>query len=42
MGHASYPPESRRRTVELVRSRRTREEVSREFEPSAQAIRDRV
>ena len=34
-----YPPEFRRRMVELVRAGRTPEELSREFEPSAGAIR---
>jgi transposase len=34
-----YPPEFRRRMVELVRSGRSPEELSREFEPSAQSIR---
>ena len=34
-----YPAEFRRKMVELVRSGRTPEELSREFEPSAQAIR---
>jgi transposase len=33
-----YPAEFRRQLVELVRSGRTPEELSREFEPSAQAI----
>lgn len=33
-----YPPEFKRRMVELVRAGRTPEELSREFEPSAQAI----
>ncbi len=33
-----YPAEFRARMVELVRSGRTPEELSREFEPSAQAI----
>jgi transposase len=33
-----YPPEFRRQMVELVRSGRTPEELSREFEPSAQSI----
>lgn len=37
-----YPPEFRRRMVDLVRSGRTPEELSREFEPSAQAIRNWV
>ena len=40
--HAPYPEEFRRRMVELVRSGRTPEELSREFEPSSQAIRNRV
>ena len=34
-----YPMEFRRQMVELVRAGRTPEELSREFEPSAQAIR---
>lgn len=33
-----YPPEFRRQLVELVRSGRTPEELSREFEPTAQSI----
>jgi len=33
-----YPPEYRRRMVELVRSGRTPESLSREFEPTAQSI----
>ena len=33
-----YPAEFRRQMVELVRVGRTPEELSREFEPSAQAI----
>ena len=37
-----YPPEFRRRIVELVRSGRTPEELSREFEPTAQSIRNWV
>ena len=37
-----YPPEFRQRMVDLVRSGRKPEELSREFEPSAQAIRNRV
>jgi len=36
--HPPYPPEFRRRMVELVRSGRTPEELSREFEPTAQSI----
>ena len=39
---AAYPLEFRRRMVELVRSGRTPEELAREFEPSAQAIRNWV
>lgn len=38
----TYPLEYRRQMVELVRSGRTAEELSREFEPSAQAIRNWV
>ena len=34
----AYPPEFRRRMVDLVRSGRTPEELSREFEPSAASI----
>ena len=37
-----YPPEFRRRIVEMVRSGRTPEELSREFEPTAQSIRNWV
>ena len=37
-----YPPELRRRLVELVRSGRSPEELSRQFEPTAQAIRNWV
>lgn len=40
--HAAYPEEFRRRMVELVRSGRGPEELSKEFEPSAQAIRNWV
>jgi transposase len=36
--HPPYTPEFRRQMVELVRSGRTPEELSREFEPTAQAI----
>ena len=35
-----YPPEFRQQMVDLVRAGRTPEELSREFEPSAQAIRN--
>jgi transposase len=37
-----FPKEFRREMVELVRSGRSPEELSREFEPSAQAIRNWV
>ena len=37
-----YPPEFRRQRVELVRTGRTPEELGREFEPTAQAIRNWV
>ena len=37
-----YPAEFRYQMVELVRAGRTPEELSREFEPSAQAIRNWV
>jgi transposase len=40
--HSPYPPEFRRQMVELVRSGRTPEELAREFEPSAGAIRNWV
>ena len=40
--HASYPSEFRRQMVELVRSGRSVEELAREFEPSAGAIRNWV
>jgi transposase len=37
-----YPEEFRRKLVALVREGRTPEELSRQFEPSAQAIRNWV
>jgi transposase len=37
-----YPPELRRRLIELVRAGRNPEELAREYEPSAQAIRNWV
>ena len=37
-----YPPEFRERIVELVRKGRTPEELGRQFEPSAQCIRNWV
>ena len=36
--HRPYPPEFRRQMVDLVRSGPTPEALSREFEPTAQAI----
>src|SRR5262245_15060311 len=40
--HPPYPPEFRRRMVELLRGGREPEELARQFEPSAQAIRNWV
>jgi transposase len=40
--HAAYAPEFRRQMVELVRAGREPAELAREFEPSAQAIRNWV
>jgi len=40
MSHPPYSPEFRQRIVELVRKGRTPEELARQFEPSAQAIRN--
>ena len=37
-----YPPEFRRQLVELARAGRTPEELSREFGPTAQSIRNWV
>ena len=37
-----YAPEFRQQMVELVRAGRSPEELAREFEPSAQAIRNWV
>lgn len=42
MAHISYPPAFRRQMVELVRSGRNPEDLAREFEPSAQSIRNWV
>ncbi len=39
---APYPPEFRQQMVELVRAGRSPEELAREFEASAQAIRNWV
>ena len=38
--HLPYPPEYREQIIELVRSGRSPESVAREFEPSAQCIRN--
>ena len=38
----AYPPEFRRQMVELVRAGRRPEELEREFEPTAQTIRNWV
>ena len=40
--HSPYPQEFREQMVALIRSGRTPQELSREFEPSAQAIRNWV
>jgi transposase len=40
--HRPYPAEFRQRIIELVRKGRTPEELGRQFEPSAQAIRNWV
>jgi transposase len=37
-----YPPEFRQRMIELVRTGRSPEALAKEFEPSAQAIRNWV
>jgi transposase len=38
--HARYAPEYRRRMIELVRAGRSPDELAREFEPTAQSIRN--
>ncbi len=38
----TYPPEFRRQLIELARAGRRPEELAREFEPSAQTIRNWV
>jgi transposase len=40
--HPRYAPEFRRQMIELVRVGRAPEELAKEFEPSAQAIRNWV
>ena len=40
--HAPYPPEFKRRLVEMVRAGRNPEELAEKFEPTAQSIRNWV
>ena len=40
--HRPYSPDFRQRIIDLVRKGRTPEELARQFEPSAQAIRNWV
>jgi transposase len=40
--HARYTPEYRRRMIELVRAGRSPDELAKEFEPTAQSIRNWV
>jgi len=40
--HPPYPPKFQRQMVELVRAGRNPEELAKEFEPAAQAIRNWV
>jgi transposase len=40
--HRPYPPEYRERIIELARTGRSPESLGREFEPSAQCIRNWV
>ena len=40
--HAPYTPEFRRQMIELVRSGRSPESLAKEFEPTAQTIRNWV
>ncbi len=40
--HRPYPPEFRQRIIELMRKGRTAEELGRQFESPAQAIRNWV
>src|SRR3972149_4445235 len=40
--HGPYPPEFRRRMIELVRAGRTPEDLEKHFEPTAQSIRNWV
>ena len=38
--HAPYPPEYRQQILELARAGRSAEELAKEFEPTAQCIRN--
>ena len=38
--HPPYPPEFRRQMVEFIRAGRTPNELAREFEPTAESIRN--
>src|SRR5438093_4783246 len=40
--HVPYPPEFKRRLVEMVRAGRNPEELAQKFEPTAQSIRNWV
>ena len=40
--HVRYTPEYRRRMIELVRAGRSPDELAKEFEPTAQSIRNWV
>jgi transposase len=40
--HLPYPPEFRRRVIELVRAGRDPQALAREFDPTAQSIRNWV
>src|SRR5207247_9641416 len=40
--HVPYPPEFKRRLVEMVRAGRNPEELAEKFEPTAQSIRNWV
>jgi transposase len=40
--HTPYPPEFRRQLIELVRAGRSPTDLAREFEPSAEAVRNWV
>jgi len=38
--HTPYPPEFRQQIIEMARAGRSPNDLAREFEPSAQAIRN--